>query len=386
MRNLLSLFLLFSATCFAKPTVVISTDESTIPVLDMRDYATASKRPAFMAKLSKALQDVGFFAVVNTDLDNQLIQNAYRKSAAFFHLRPEIKESYHHPEIGRQRGYAPIGQEAAKGEAVSDIKEFYHVGPAFETERLARLKIFQNVWPKEVDLETSLTGTFRELSRQMIPIQEAIAQLIGEERQFFTSMTEEGSSLLRAIHYPATQSGPENGVWAAAHTDINLLTVLPKATANGLEVQMPDGTWTRVQVPDNCFIVNVGDSLENITNGYFRSARHRVVADPETPNEERYSIVLFIHPRSNDRMDPRPQCIAMTGGTRKYANLTRWELLIERLADINLASDEMLKEIAEKKVVEKLIEVNRASPHVMQRLKEVGLASPSVLQEIEART
>jgi isopenicillin N synthase-like dioxygenase len=219
---------------------------------------------------------------------------------------------------------------------------------------------------------------FSALEECMFPLQTATAEALGVESDLFTNMTKDGELLLRAIHYPA--SPPEGRFWAGEHTDIDLFTILPCATAEGLQVQNKQGEWIDIKVPADAFIINAGDMLENITNGEFRSGLHRVVAKED--GYERYSIVLFIHPRSPDRLDPLPDCIARTGGVRKYANANRLELLEERLVDLGLASFPMMQDLAESGLMERLIEVGRASPGAMKKLQEAGLASDVVLQEL----
>jgi isopenicillin N synthase-like dioxygenase len=189
---------------------------------------------------------------------------------------------------------------------------------------------------------------------------------------------------MRLIHYPAPclQGANDQAIWAGAHTDIDLYTILPPATADGLEVQMKDGEWIPVHVPEDTFIVNMGDFFQNMSNGYFRSGPHRVKSPLGKSHEERYSIVYFIHPHSQDRMDPLSHMIEKTGGVQKFAHATRWELLMERLVDLNLATEAMMKELSASGLMERLIEVDRASPDAMRRLQEHGLASEAVLSAL----
>jgi hypothetical protein len=126
----------------------------------------------------------------------------------------------------------------------------------------------------------------------------------------------------------------------------------------------------------------MGDFFQNLSNGYFRSGPHRVKS-PVGKSDERYSIVYFIHPHSKDRMDPLPEMVEKTGGVKLFANATRWELLMERLADLNLASPAMLEELSQSGVMERLIAVGRASPDAMKRLKEQGFASEAVLEALK---
>jgi isopenicillin N synthase-like dioxygenase len=167
----------------------------------------------------------------------------------------------------------------------------------------------------------------------------AISEVLHEHPSFINDMTMEGDCLMRAIHYlPNPQ---ENTLWAAAHTDIDFMTILPRSTAQGLQVLNKEGDWIDVVVPDGAFIVNCGDMLENMTNGYFKSSFHRVV-DPGQGGE-RYSVVYFVHPRSLDRLDPLPAFIEKTGGIQRYASVNRIELLAERLIDLGLASPALIE-------------------------------------------
>jgi isopenicillin N synthase-like dioxygenase len=354
-----------------------ATFDATIPVIDMKDYQNPATRAKFIEGLSNALKEVGFFAVVNTGVDKQILDNAYQAAEKYFALDFETKMLSHKPELNGQRGYVP--GESAKGQSIGDFKEFFHVGREYNLKQQVAVGNYSNIWPRELDLKAPLNRLFDALETCKVPLEQAIAEAIGQPVDFFTDMTKEGDCLLRAIHYPANP--PEDRIWAAAHTDINLFTILPRATAEGLQVLNQKGEWVDVRVPENAFIINGGDMLENITNGEFRSGPHRVVDNNST--RERYSMVLFIHPRAEDRLDPLPQCIARTGGVRKYANADRWELLEERLTDLGLASPEMLKHLAECGIMERLIEVGRASPKAMRALRDAGLASKAVLADLE---
>ncbi|MBI3230734.1 MAG: isopenicillin N synthase family oxygenase [Burkholderiales bacterium] len=348
--------------------------DPTIPVLDMQDCFDPQRHAEFIQKLRTALQEVGFFAVINTQVDQNVLDTAYQTSKAYFNLAHEAKMLSFNPHFNCQRGYVP--GESAKGVSFGDFKEFYHVGR--ET-GAAKNNYYPNVWPAEIALKDPMCALFDALEAYKIPLEQAMAEAIGQPLDFFTEMTQEGDCLLRALHYP--ENPPEDRLWAAAHTDIDLFTILPRATAEGLQLLNKQGEWIDVRVPENAFIVNGGDMLENITNGEFRSGPHRVVATQG--NASRYSIVLFIHPRAEDRLDPLPQCIERTGGIRRFANATRWELLTERLADLGLASDEMLSYLSRCGLIERLLEVGRASPKALKRIRDRGFATPAILEALE---
>ncbi|SRR5581483_6458736 len=351
--------------------------DATIPVLDMKEYLQPETKDKFVQELYQALSEVGFFAVVNTGVDPQILDAGYQACFDFFRLSQEQKMRVNDPQLCGQRGYVP--GECAKGAASGDFKEFYHVGRTRDSEELKALGILPNIWPENFDLQNPLCALHSVLEEHSVLLERAIAEAIGVRNDLFTEMTRDGDLLLRAIHYPANP--PQGRLWASEHTDIDLLTILPCATADGLQVLNKQGEWIDVRVPPNAFIVNGGDMLENITNGEFRSGLHRVVA--KDGNYERYSIVFFIHPRSPDRLDPLPECIARTGGVRRYANANRLELLQERLVDLGLASFPMMQDLAASGLMERLIEVGRASPKAMKKLMEVGLASEAILEELK---
>ena len=234
-----------------------------------------------------------------------------------------------------------------------------------------------------------MSTLYDELEKYVIPLQRALIESIDEgigadlDPELLNVETEQGKSLMRAIYYPAFtkeqmaagEEPPQN--WASAHTDIDLGTILPKATEKGLQV-FKDGQWLNVVVPEDAFIVNIGDMLQNLTNGLFKSSLHRVVA--LEPGKERFSMVFFIHPKDETSLNPLPECFAATGGEKKYANGTRWEFLCERLIAIGLDKDgSLLKWYA-------------TSGHAERQIREgkrdlyIGNADPKVLRLLVVRS
>lgn len=225
---------------------------------------------------------------------------------------------------------------------------------------------------------------YQGLVRYSKPLLTAIAESISQKSDFLTKMTEHGDVSLRAIHYPATQlKENKEAVWTAEHTAINLITILPRATAEGLEVLDNEGNWICVKVPKDAFIINSGDQLTNLTNGYFRSSVHRVVASADNQVGDRYSIVMFVHPKNKDDLTPLASCIEKTGGVAKYPRANRLELLAERLADINQASPQLLEILADSGLLERMIDLDCASLDVMALLAQHNLASKKIMKELE---
>ena len=151
-----------------------------------------------------------------------------------------------------------------------------------------------------------------------------------------TDMVAEGDTIIRVLYYPALpDEAPDGAIRAAAHEDINLITILPGATASGLELLGRDGTWLEVEAHHDHVVVDSGDMLQNLSNGLFRSTTHRVV-NPDDRSSKRFSMPCFIHPARDADLTPLQSCIAKTGGEAKYPSLTAGEYLRKRLEESGL--------------------------------------------------
>ncbi len=360
MKNLFVLLFLIPAT-------IATAFNPTIPVLHLPDYAHEETREQFLAQLETAASEVGFFALSGTGVDPELLDRSYEQIVAYFDQDRSIKHDL--LTTDGQRGYVP--GESAKGDNRIDFKEFFHVGRELSDEDLQRLRYCKNVWPEHPEgFKPAMQELYQALDLCKEAIGEILSSAIEKEPGYFNSMIREGDCLMRAIHYPGNP--PANSIWAAAHTDINFFTILPRSTAKGLQILNKDNEWIDVIVPNGAFIVNCGDMLENLTNGHFRSAQHRVVDAGQA--DERYSVVFFVHPRSADRLDPLPEFVEKTGGIRTYANVNRIELLAERLIDLGLASYELMEFFVESGAIERLREVNRLSHKAEEALTQAGFS------------
>lgn len=256
-----------------------------VPTVDLKGKPTDAA-----IEIGMSLQELGFVILVNHGVSFVLFDDAYKAAAEVFRLEARVKQRYETPKNGRQTGYTSSRIERAVGEAVPDNKEFWHVmrpGNAFA----------QNVFPKEVvAFEDATVKLFRALEECGNRVLGLIGMYLGYEAQHFEKMVANGNSVLRVLHYPPYEGG-EEGVRAAAHTDINLLTLLPAATQAGLEIQLKNGSWIQVQPPPNALIVNAGDMLQMHTFGRIVSTLHRVV-NPSAKSGSRYSLPFFLHPRA----------------------------------------------------------------------------------------
>jgi len=349
----------------------VSVEETTIPLLNMEDYYNKETHKEFVDTLSKAFQEYGCFAVINATIDQQVIDNGYKCAESFFNESLEKKMRISGKHICGQRGYSPFGSEVAKGEEKGDYKEFLMIGREMFPGASKRLGHHLNIWPDFTEIKVPMLRLYNALEDWMIPIEHAIEEALGLKRDFLNKMTFEGDNTLRVSHFPVASHDGTYNEWFATHTDITLFTILPQATDEGLEIEQSDGSWVRAVVPKNAFIVRCGDMLENMTNGYFKSSKQRVLKSSDN-KKDRYEMALYVHPRNKDRMDPLPTFITKTGGEELFPKATRLELLMERLADMGSCTDKMLFDLSKSGLIEKLISLGKENQSTLKRLKEAG--------------
>ncbi|MFM9004955.1 MAG: isopenicillin N synthase family dioxygenase, partial [Flavobacteriales bacterium] len=164
----------------------------------------------------------------------------------------------------------------------------------------------------------------------------AIALYLGLDEFYFDNKIKNGNSILRPIHYPPITSEPKSAVRAGQHEDINLITLLIGASADGLEVLNKKNEWVAVTALPDHIVVNVCDILQRLTNGKLKSTTHTVVNPPrEKWGSSRFSIPFFLHPRSEMRLDCLTSCVP-TGEKPHWEPISAGEFLDERLSEIGL--------------------------------------------------
>lgn len=316
-----------------------------IPSLDLADFTTGTpeKKAAFVQKLGEAYQNIGFVAIKNHGLSKDLQDRLYASIAAFFALPDTTKSQYEKPEIGFQRGYTGKGKEHAKGRNTGDLKEFYHVGQdlAFIPDSdPIKSEYPENIWPTEVSqLKEDALEAYQTLENAGRQILRAIALNLGVEEDYFEAKVAHGNSILRQIHYFPIENPdevPADAVRAAEHGDINLITLLMGASADGLQVRRRDGKWIPITALPDQLVVNVGDMLERLTNKKLKSTIHRVVNPPrEKMNTSRFSIPFFMHPRSEMDLTCLPSCVT-EAHPKQFPDSTAGAFLEERLRELGL--------------------------------------------------
>ncbi len=316
-----------------------------IPSLDLADFTSGSEaqKKAFVNTLAEAYQNIGFVAIKNHGLSQDLQDRLYGSIKKFFALPDDLKSNYEKSEIGFQRGYTGKGKEHAKGRNTGDLKEFYHVGQELDgipdTDPI-KSEYAENIWPKELpEFQNDANEAFRTLESAGKIMLRAIALSLNLEENYFEDKVAYGNSVLRQIHYFPIEnpdSVPADAVRAAEHGDINLITLLMGASSDGLQVQRKDGKWLSITALPDQLVVNVGDMLERLTNKKLKSTIHRVVNPPrEKMKFSRYSIPFFMHPRSEMDLTCLENCIT-SDSTKQFEDITAGEFLEQRLRELGL--------------------------------------------------
>jgi isopenicillin N synthase-like dioxygenase len=314
--------------------------EQTIPVVDLNDYRSGddARRQQFVDTVGEAMRDLGFFALENHGVSSDIVDRAYEVAETFFRLDDDTKKQYKLEGMGGQRGYTSFGEEHAKDASAPDLKEFWHVGRILpEGHELEGPAYPPNVWPDEVkDFKAIMSQLYTELDSCALELLEACALSSGLPKDTFSKRAENGQSVLRVIHYPPIPDDADPAsIRAAAHEDINFITLLPEATAGGLELLQHDGNWRPIHALEGQIIVDAGDMLQHLTNGLLKSTTHRVV-NPDNSRERRFSMPFFVHPRPDADLTPLQECIDRTSGEAEYPSRTAGEFLEERLREIGL--------------------------------------------------
>ncbi|HMI06098.1 MAG TPA: 2OG-Fe(II) oxygenase family protein, partial [Flavobacterium sp.] len=241
------------------------------------------------------------------------------------------------PGIGGQRGYVSFGKEHAKGKKEGDLKEFWHFGQYVGKDSKYASEYPDNVEVKELPRFNEVgKEAYQMLEKTGIYVLRALALHLGLDEFYFDNYGKEGNSILRPIHYPPITSEPENAIRAAAHGDINLITLLMGAQGRGLQVQNHNGEWIDAIAEPDELVINVGDMLSRHTNNRLKSTIHQVVNPPrELWGTSRYSIPFFMHPVSDMKLDVLDNCID-DKNPKLYDDITAGEFLHERLVDLGL--------------------------------------------------
>jgi isopenicillin N synthase-like dioxygenase len=311
----------------------------TIPVVDLADFVSGTplQKTNFVQKLGNAYEEIGFVAVKNHGIPAELVADLYKNIQQFFSLPSERKKRFEIPELAGQRGYTSFGKEHAKGSDAPDLKEFFQYGQTVSQDHPLKSEYPDNVKVKEIkDFDETLFKAYRAFEKSGKYLLQAIALFLKLDEHYFDDFVEEGNSIVRAIHYPPITTEPKSAIRAEQHEDINLITLLVGASADGLQILTRKNEWLNVTSLPDQIVVNVGDMLQRLTNNKLKSTTHRVVNPPrELWHTSRFSIPFFLHPKSAMSLAALDSCIDESH-KKLYPDITAGEYLDERLREIGL--------------------------------------------------
>jgi isopenicillin N synthase-like dioxygenase len=291
-------------------------------------------------ELGRSFAEYGFGVVRDHGIPQDLIDRAEALSKEFFELPDATKRQYKIEGGGGARGYTPFGTEKAKDAEVHDLKEFWHVGRELPEGHALSQFMAPNVWPDEVEgFRETFSDLYAAFEAAGARILEAIALHLDLPRDFFAATVENGNSVMRLLRYPPLEGKEAEGaIRAAAHGDINTITLLLGAEEAGLELLTTEGEWLAVAPPEGALVVNIGDMLDRLTNGRLRSTTHRVVnPSGEAAYRARYSMPFFLHFRPDYVIETLPSCVDENARESVPEPISSHDFLMQRLREINLA-------------------------------------------------
>ena len=309
-----------------------------IPSVDLADFLSSDeiRKSAFVKQLGNAYEEIGFVAVKNHGVSEELIADLYKNVQQFFSLPSVQKVTYEDPVLAGQRGYTSFGKEHAKGSVFPDLKEFYQYGQV-PRDNYSEEEYPPNISVKQVEsFNQTFEKAYRAFEKSGKALLQATALYLGLDEFYFDDYVHNGNSILRAIHYPPITVEPKSAIRSEQHEDINLITLLVGASADGLQILTKQNEWVAVTSLPEQIVVNVGDMLQRFTNNKLRSTTHRVVNPAkELWHTSRFSIPFFLHPKSSMSLRCLDSCIDKEH-TKSFEDATAGEYLDERLREIGL--------------------------------------------------
>ena len=312
---------------------------SAIPSVDLKDFVSGHPdlKQKFINEIGSAFENIGFVALKSHFLSDELVAKLYREIKLFFELPQDIKDQYEVPGLAGQRGYTSFGKEHAKGRKEGDLKEFWHFGQYEPAPEHSGDHYPKNIQVKELSHFNEIgKEVYIALEKTATEVLKALALHIGLEENYFEQYATAGNSILRPIHYPPITIEPKNAVRAAAHGDINLITLLMGAHGRGLQVKNHNDEWVDAIANEDELMINVGDMLSRLTNNQLKSTIHQVINPPkELWGTSRYSIPFFMHPVSSMPLNCLENCISKEH-PKGFEDITAGAYLNERLIELGL--------------------------------------------------
>lgn len=318
---------------FTKPTQVST--------LDIRSFTQGNRRDAqnFVSELGTGLREYGFVIIEGHGVSSELVHSCYNHARDFFALPTPVKQKYIVPQNAGQRGYTQMKQEHAKDSQHPDLKEFWHVGRETFTYEENSKRYPKNIWPSEhiPNFQQDFVALYSQLEAMASTLLQATSLYLQLPQNTLSEMIVDGNSIIRALNYPPLDDSEfkSGAVRAAAHEDINFITILCEATESGLELLTHDGKWLSIESGPGQMVVDSGDMLSRICNNIIPSTTHRVVNPSTGHNVARQSMPFFVHPHSQCELNVLRSCTTPQSPAN-YPPILADEFLRQRLKEIGL--------------------------------------------------
>jgi len=270
---------------------------STLPVIDL-------SRPLdeVASEVEKACTASGFFYVRNHRVPKERFEELDGTARRFFALPEPEKMEIAMARAGKAwRGFFPVGAELTSGRP--DLKEGLYFGAESDVDLPLHGR---NLFPARIpELRPAVLSYMDAVEGVAHQVMRAVAVSLGLDSEYFhDTYTANPTILFRIFHYPPSAPGGDEDEWGVGeHTDYGLLTLLAQDDNGGLQVRTPQGWLDAPPLPDT-FICNIGDMLDRLTGGYYRSTPHRV---RNTSGNERLSFPFFFDPDFHREVPPLPR-------------------------------------------------------------------------------
>ena len=306
-----------------------------IPVLDLENALLAGSPGSrhVAAQLRRAAMASGFFYVRNHGIDESLIEAQFALARQLFDLPASTRAALSMRHSPTLRGFESIGEQTLDPAAHPDLKESFYCGMRYPIDHPYVLAGYQtyghNQWPDELPEAADQCEAYIQrmlgLSRRLMQL---MALSLDLPESWFDATSASPMITLRMVRYPAHPPDADSRSFGAgAHTDWGALTLLAQDVHGGLEVRMPDGSWTEATPLPGALVVNLGDMIPRWTNGLYHSNPHRV-RNHRSGGRPRYSIPFFYEPDYLARIEAVPSTVA-PGETPRFAACTAGEHLRE---------------------------------------------------------
>lgn len=283
-----------------------------IPVIDFGPFRVGSsdEKRRVAREIGQACRDIGFFTITGHGVALDLVEAVFQANRDFHGLPAHRKEEILITKSANHRGYHPFAAEATDPSSRPDLKEAFDMAlelPLDDPDVLAGKPLHgPNAWPRDMP---GFRATLMDYYEALVHLGETLCRCfaidLGLSEDYFVDKHTKPMAQLRLLHYPEVEVSDHPGqAGAGQHTDYGSVAILAQDDVGGFEFRTRSGEWVPVEYIEGAFVCNLGDMMENWTNGLYRATPHRV----QNNGLERYSQVLFYDPNFDCLIEPLDAC------------------------------------------------------------------------------